>query len=232
MEQDKCAVPDLSETEKQGGEVPEGKMAGDENPTHGDALQEQMDALAPGSGAHGNAAVESNVVEEVLEVIFDSVRRAGVPKCSVLDLVRFLVRWSRKPWRTSRRGLRWCATPVAGPHRGAPWTTKTLRRPRTHWRRASVRIRPTHELLCCWIVFVVHSYQESARVPSRDRAPDAANDVPPTAAPKQEAVLPDSLRCCGSRSGDDDAIHRCLCDVHHRTRRHHRGAGLGGYLLW
>jgi hypothetical protein len=65
----KCVVPDLSETEKQGGEVPEGEMAGDENPTHGDASQEQMDAMAADSGAHDNAAVESNVVEEVLEVI-------------------------------------------------------------------------------------------------------------------------------------------------------------------
>jgi hypothetical protein len=67
-----------------------------------------------------------------------------------------------------------------------------------------------------------------ARVPSGDRAPNAANYVPPTAAPKQEAVLPDSLH----RRSSDDAIRRCLCNVHRRSRRHERSAGLDGYVLW
>jgi hypothetical protein len=38
-------VPGLFERERQGGKVPKGEMADDENPTHGDALQEQMDAF-------------------------------------------------------------------------------------------------------------------------------------------------------------------------------------------
>jgi hypothetical protein len=66
MEQDKRAVPDLSE--KQEGEVPAGEMSGEEDPPHGDASPEQEEASATGSGAHANAA-ESDV-EEVFEVIF------------------------------------------------------------------------------------------------------------------------------------------------------------------
>jgi hypothetical protein len=77
MEQDKRAVPDMSE--KEGGEVPAGEMSGNVDPPHGDASPEQEDASAAGSGAHANAAEESDV-EEVFEVIFiDSESRNYAP---------------------------------------------------------------------------------------------------------------------------------------------------------